>query len=107
MVFVLLLSGTYICTFFQKYLESSANVTIEVVPLPLKQNILIDPVATSMQCKVQQALECCISANTMEDYTVTLVVQQNEFQLGKKQQTCRITRYTVCHNPVPGFFVSS
>ncbi|KFR13320.1 putative G-protein coupled receptor 116, partial [Opisthocomus hoazin] len=88
---------TYICTFFQKYLESSANVTIEVVPLPLKQDILIDPVATSIQCKVQQALECCISVNTMEDYTVTLVVQQNEFQLGKKEEgnlLCYMYNYT-------------
>lgn len=84
-VFVSLLSGTYICTFSQKYLESSANVTIDVISLPLKQNILIDPIATSIQCKVQQALECCISANSVEDYTVTFVVQQNEFQVGKKQ----------------------
>uniref|UniRef100_A0A672UF97 Adhesion G protein-coupled receptor F5 n=1 Tax=Strigops habroptila TaxID=2489341 RepID=A0A672UF97_STRHB len=75
-------SGTYICTLSQKYTESSANVTIEVISLPLKQNILIDPIAAPMQCKMQQALECCISANTKEDYTVTFVVQQNEFQVG-------------------------
>ena len=103
MVFVSLLSGTYICTFSQKYLESSANVTIEVISLPLKQNILIDPIAASIQCEVQQTLECCISANTMEDYTVTFVVQQNESQVGKKQQTCRISSCTMCHNPGPGF----
>ncbi|NXS65318.1 AGRF5 protein, partial [Pandion haliaetus] len=77
-------SGIHICTFSQKHLKSSANVTIEVVSLPLKQNILIDPIAASIQCKVQQALECCISANTTEDYTVTFVVQENEFEVGKK-----------------------
>ncbi|NXF36947.1 AGRF5 protein, partial [Nyctibius bracteatus] len=90
-------SGTYICTFSQKYLESSANVTIEVISLPLKQNILIDPIAASIQCKVQQALECCISANTVEDYTVTVMVQQNEFQVGKKKKGnlfCYMYNYT-------------
>lgn len=83
--FVSLLLGTYICTFSQKNLESSANVTIEVISLPLKQNILIDPITTSIQCEVPHALECCISAKTVRDYRVTFVVQQNEFQVGKTQ----------------------
>ncbi|NXR00623.1 AGRF5 protein, partial [Sagittarius serpentarius] len=90
-------SGTYICTFSQKYLESSANVTIEVISLPLKQNILIDPIAASMQCKLQQALECCISANTTEDYTVTIVVEQKEFQVEKRKEGslfCYTCNYT-------------
>ncbi|NXK11878.1 AGRF5 protein, partial [Herpetotheres cachinnans] len=90
-------SGTYICTFSQKYLESSANMTIEVISLPLKQNILIAPIAASIQCKVQQALECCISANTVEDYTVAFVVQQDEFQVGKKRKGnlfCYVYNYT-------------
>ncbi|NXW43798.1 AGRF5 protein, partial [Nyctiprogne leucopyga] len=90
-------SGTYICTFFQKHLESSANLTIVVVSLPLKQNILIDPIEASVQCKVQQTLECCINASTMEDYTVTFVVQQREFQVGKKKKGnffCYIYNYT-------------
>ncbi|KAM9273940.1 adhesion G protein-coupled receptor F5 [Cariama cristata] len=90
-------NGTYICTFSQKYLESSANVTIEVISLPLKQNILIDPIAASIQCKVQQALQCCISANTVEDYSVTFMVQQNEFQVGKKKKGnlfCYMYNYT-------------
>ncbi|NWW17465.1 AGRF5 protein, partial [Falcunculus frontatus] len=78
--------GTYICTFSQKNLESSANVTIEVVSLPLKQNILIDPITTSIQCEVPHALECCISAKTVRDYRVIFVVQQNEFQVEKKRK---------------------
>ncbi|NWU22906.1 AGRF5 protein, partial [Dyaphorophyia castanea] len=78
--------GTYVCTFSQKNLESSANVTIEVISLPLKQNILIDPIATSIQCKVPHVLECCISAKTVRDYRVTFVVQQNEFQVEKKKK---------------------
>ncbi|NXB07861.1 AGRF5 protein, partial [Cnemophilus loriae] len=76
--------GTYICTFSQKNLESSANVTIKVISLPLKQNILIDPIATSIQCQVPHALECCISAETVRDYRVTFVVQQSEFQVEEK-----------------------
>ncbi|NXE00482.1 AGRF5 protein, partial [Chaetorhynchus papuensis] len=78
--------GTYICTFSQKNLNSSANVSIEVVSLPLKQNILIDPITTSIQCKVPHTLECCISAEAMTDYSVTFVVQQNEFQVEKKKK---------------------
>ncbi|KAF1413608.1 Adhesion G protein-coupled receptor F5, partial [Spheniscus mendiculus] len=94
-------SGTYICTFSQKYLESSANVTIKVISLPLEQNILIDPIEASIQCKVPQALKCCISANTMEDYNVTFVVTnvvpQKEFQVGKKKNGslfCYMYNYT-------------
>ncbi|NWH51373.1 AGRF5 protein, partial [Fregata magnificens] len=90
-------NGTYICTFSQKYSESSANVTINVISLPLKQNIIIDPIAASIQCKVQQAFECCISANTMEDYNVTFVVQQREFQVGQKKKGklfCYMYNYT-------------
>ncbi|NWI26865.1 AGRF5 protein, partial [Sula dactylatra] len=90
-------SGTYICTFSQKYLESSANVTINIISLPLKQDILIDPIATPIQCKVQQALECCISANTMEDYIVKFVVQQSEFRVEKKKKGklfCYMYNYT-------------
>ncbi|NXT09329.1 AGRF5 protein, partial [Prunella fulvescens] len=79
-------NGTYICTFSQKNLDSSANMTIEVIPLPLKQNILIDPISTSIQCQVPHALECCISAKTVRDYRVTFVVQQNEFQVEKKKK---------------------
>ncbi|NXY16710.1 AGRF5 protein, partial [Atrichornis clamosus] len=78
--------GTYICTFSQKNLESSANMTIKVISLPLKQNILIDPIATSIQCEEPHALECCISANTVRDYTVTFVVQQNEFHVAKRKK---------------------
>ncbi|KAF1608413.1 Adhesion G protein-coupled receptor F5, partial [Eudyptes chrysolophus] len=94
-------SGTYICTFSQKYLESSANVTIKVISLPLARNILIDPMDASIQCKVPQALKCCISANTMEDYNVTFVVMnvvaQKEFQVGKKKNRslfCYMYNYT-------------
>ncbi|NXN04228.1 AGRF5 protein, partial [Sylvia borin] len=76
--------GTYVCTFSQKNLDSSANMTIEVISLPLKQNILIDPIATSIECQVPHALECCISAKTVRDYRVTFFVQQNEFQVEKK-----------------------
>ncbi|NXM52670.1 AGRF5 protein, partial [Illadopsis cleaveri] len=78
--------GTYICTFSQKNLDSSANVTIQVISLPLKQNILIDPIATSIECQVPHALECCISAKTVRDYRVTFFVQQNEFQVEKRKK---------------------
>ncbi|NWR75131.1 AGRF5 protein, partial [Centropus unirufus] len=88
--------GTYICTFYQMSLESSANVTIEVISLPLKQNIMIDPIEAPIPCKVQQPLQCCISRNTMEDYTVKFVIEQNEFQVGKTEKgnlTCYVYNY--------------
>ncbi|NWW38053.1 AGRF5 protein, partial [Panurus biarmicus] len=88
--------GTYICTFSQKSLDSSANVTIEVISLPLKQNILIDPISTSIQCQVPHALECCISAKTVRDYRVTFFVQQNEFQVEKKKKD-NLLCYTYNH----------
>ncbi|KAM6324419.1 adhesion G protein-coupled receptor F5 [Aegotheles albertisi] len=90
-------SGTYICTFSQKHLESSANMTIKVISLPLKKNILIDPIAAPIQCKVQQALECCMTANTKENYIVKFMVQQNEYLVGKKKRgnlLCYIFNYT-------------
>ncbi|NXV03425.1 AGRF5 protein, partial [Cettia cetti] len=89
--------GTYICTFSQKNLDSSANMTIEVVSLPLKQNILVDPITTSIECQVPHALECCISAKTVGDYNVTFFVQQNEFQVVKKKKgnlLCYIYNHT-------------
>ncbi|NXC25653.1 AGRF5 protein, partial [Campylorhamphus procurvoides] len=79
-------SGTYICTFSHNNLESSANMTIKVISLPLKKNILVDPIVASIPCKVPQALECCISANITEDYTVTFVIGQNGFPVGKEKK---------------------
>ncbi|KFQ67814.1 putative G-protein coupled receptor 116, partial [Phaethon lepturus] len=91
-------NGTYICTFSQKNLDSSANMTIEVISLPLKQNILRNPIKASIQCNVQQTLECCISANTTENYSVTFIVEKEEFQkVGKRKQGnlfCYVYNYT-------------
>ncbi|XP_072188330.1 adhesion G protein-coupled receptor F5 [Excalfactoria chinensis] len=79
-------NGTYICTFSQDSLNSSASVTIHVIPLPLKQHIWIDPIKAPIVCGTTQALNCCISANSMENYQVTFVVQGKEFQAEKKEQ---------------------
>ncbi|KFW07865.1 putative G-protein coupled receptor 116, partial [Eurypyga helias] len=90
-------NGTYICTFSYEHLESSANMTIEVVSLPLKQNILRDPIEATIQCGVSQVLKCCINANTMEDYNVTFVVQQQIQKTGEKKEDnafCYVCNYT-------------
>ncbi|XP_065586521.1 adhesion G protein-coupled receptor F5 [Cyrtonyx montezumae] len=79
-------NGTYICTFSQDSLDSSASVTVSVISLPLKQHILLDPIAAPILCRTPQALNCCISANTVEDYSVKFVVQEKEFQAEKKKQ---------------------
>ncbi|XP_064001827.1 adhesion G protein-coupled receptor F5 isoform X2 [Pogoniulus pusillus] len=90
-------SGTYICTFYQKSTNSSANVTVEVISFPLKQNIMINPIDTSITCKTPQALECCVIANAVESYTVTFVVQDKEFPAVKKKKgnlVCYMYHYT-------------
>ncbi|NXW37061.1 AGRF5 protein, partial [Phaetusa simplex] len=93
-------NGTYICTVSPMYLNGSANMTIEVVSLPLQQNILIDPVEAVIQCEVQQDLQCCIKAGTM-DYTVRFVVQQNEFEAVKKEKG-NSTCYVYSHKEAEG-----
>ncbi|NXP06521.1 AGRF5 protein, partial [Thinocorus orbignyianus] len=90
-------NGTYTCTFFQRYLNSSANASINVIPLPLQQNILIDPIVASVRCKVPQTLQCCISATTREDYRVTFVVQEKEFKYAQRKNRkafCYMYNYT-------------
>ncbi|NXI58476.1 AGRF5 protein, partial [Chloroceryle aenea] len=90
-------NGTYICTFSQKQVEKSANVTIKVVPLPLKQNIVIDPIDAFISSKEEQALECCISNNTTENYTVTFMIQEKPYGVGKKVKgdlLCYMHNYT-------------
>ncbi|XP_067401010.1 adhesion G protein-coupled receptor F5 [Emydura macquarii macquarii] len=88
-------NGTYTCTFFQKSLQSSATITVEIVPLPLKQNIIVDPIEAFIQCNVPQVLRCCIFK--METYIVTFTVQQKDFKTEKKtqgNQTCYEYNYT-------------
>ncbi|KFU93211.1 putative G-protein coupled receptor 116, partial [Chaetura pelagica] len=90
-------NGTYICTFSQKFSNSSANVTIEVIPLPLQEQIVINPIEASIQCKMPQTLECCVDANTTKDYSVIFVVQQKECKAGKNQKGeyfCYVCNYT-------------
>ncbi|XP_062813184.1 adhesion G protein-coupled receptor F5 [Anolis carolinensis] len=67
-------AGTYICTFYQSFLNSSAHMKIKVFPLPLKQEITRDPIETFVSCPVNQVLKCCISKQ--ENYTVTFSGQK-------------------------------
>ncbi|KFP16615.1 putative G-protein coupled receptor 116, partial [Egretta garzetta] len=77
-------NGTFICTFSQKNLESSANKTIQVFSLPLKQNIMINPIEAPIQCNKPEALQCCIRAHSMEDYNVTFMVEHKEVPFEKE-----------------------
>ncbi|EMP34005.1 hypothetical protein UY3_08813, partial [Chelonia mydas] len=88
-------NGTYTCTFFQKFLPSSASTTVEIVPLPLKQNIVRDPIQGFIRCNVSQVLKCCIDG--MENYVVTFTVRQMEFKGVRKtqgNQVCYTYNYT-------------
>ncbi|XP_071598198.1 adhesion G protein-coupled receptor F5 isoform X2 [Heliangelus exortis] len=89
-------NGTYICTFYQQHLQSSANMTIEVISLPLKQNILIDPIEASIPCTAQQTLECCVSADTMGNYSFEFVAEDIDCEAGKKNKgklLCYMCKY--------------
>ncbi|NXD86080.1 AGRF5 protein, partial [Halcyon senegalensis] len=90
-------SGTYICTFSQKHVESSANVTIKVVPLILKQNITIDPIEAFRPCNKLHVLQCCISANTKENYNVTFMFSQTKSN-DKKKEKGNLFCYTYNYN---------
>nr|XP_032633485.1 adhesion G protein-coupled receptor F5 [Chelonoidis abingdonii] len=88
-------NGTYTCTLFQKSLSSSASTTVEIVPLPLKKNIVLDPIQGFIQCNVPQVLKCCI--NGTENYDVTFTVQQRECKSVKNtqgNQVCYTCNYT-------------
>ncbi|XP_015271067.1 PREDICTED: LOW QUALITY PROTEIN: adhesion G protein-coupled receptor F5, partial [Gekko japonicus] len=69
-------TGTYTCTFFQESLNSSAHLAMEVLPLPLKEDIVRDPIEAIIPCPGNQALKCCIPRGRMENYTVTFEVGQ-------------------------------
>ncbi|XP_019393643.1 PREDICTED: adhesion G protein-coupled receptor F5 [Crocodylus porosus] len=84
-------NGTYTCTFFQKDLPSSASTAVEVVPLPLKQNIFVDPVEAFIKCNTQQELKCC--TDKMGHYNVTFTVQNRTFFHEKMNQTCYVYNY--------------
>lgn len=66
--------GTYICTFFQKCVNSSARTTLEVFPLPRKQDIIRHPIEAFIPCPGTQVLKCCSSKNG--NYTVSFHVPQ-------------------------------
>uniref|UniRef100_A0A8C4Y2Z8 Adhesion G protein-coupled receptor F5 n=1 Tax=Gopherus evgoodei TaxID=1825980 RepID=A0A8C4Y2Z8_9SAUR len=83
-------NGTYTCTSFQKSLSSSSSTTVEIVPLPLKQNIVLDPIQGFIQCNVPQVLKCCI--NGAENYDVIFTVQQTECKSGNL--VCYTCNYT-------------
>nr|XP_028577658.1 adhesion G protein-coupled receptor F5 isoform X1 [Podarcis muralis]XP_028577660.1 adhesion G protein-coupled receptor F5 isoform X1 [Podarcis muralis]XP_028577661.1 adhesion G protein-coupled receptor F5 isoform X1 [Podarcis muralis] len=67
-------AGNYTCTFSQRFLNSSAHMQIDVFPLPLKKDIITDPINASIPCPGTQVLRCCTSKTG--NYTVTFSVQQ-------------------------------
>nr|XP_020632976.1 adhesion G protein-coupled receptor F5 isoform X1 [Pogona vitticeps]XP_020632977.1 adhesion G protein-coupled receptor F5 isoform X1 [Pogona vitticeps]XP_020632978.1 adhesion G protein-coupled receptor F5 isoform X1 [Pogona vitticeps]XP_020632979.1 adhesion G protein-coupled receptor F5 isoform X1 [Pogona vitticeps]XP_020632980.1 adhesion G protein-coupled receptor F5 isoform X1 [Pogona vitticeps]XP_020632981.1 adhesion G protein-coupled receptor F5 isoform X2 [Pogona vitticeps] len=61
-------TGIYICTFFQSFLNSSARLEMDIVPLPLQQDIIRDPIDAFVSCPMTQELKCC--THEQENYTV-------------------------------------
>ncbi|XP_034966225.1 adhesion G protein-coupled receptor F5 isoform X2 [Zootoca vivipara] len=67
-------AGNYTCTFSQRFLNSSAHMQINVFPLPLKKDIIRDPINASVPCPGTRVLRCCTSKKG--NYTVKFSLQQ-------------------------------
>ncbi|XP_062971987.1 adhesion G protein-coupled receptor F5 [Elgaria multicarinata webbii] len=86
-------AGTYTCTFSQSFLKSSAHMQIEVHPLPLKQEIITDPIEAFIPCPGTQVLKCC--TGKMEHYTVAFYVSKwpSMFQKTEKRKNGSLNCY--------------
>ncbi|XP_063173751.1 adhesion G protein-coupled receptor F5 [Candoia aspera] len=73
-------TGIYICTFSQRFLTSSGNTMIKVIPLLRGQEIIRDPIETIISCPATRIiLECCTSR--MENYTVFFFSHDHDMPL--------------------------
>uniref|UniRef100_A0ACB8GEP5 Uncharacterized protein n=1 Tax=Sphaerodactylus townsendi TaxID=933632 RepID=A0ACB8GEP5_9SAUR len=80
-------TGTYTCTFFQGPLNSSAYLAMKVIPLPLQQNIVRDPLEATIPCPGTQVLKCCVASDQMENYTVTFTVGNRPSTIQSEKRT--------------------
>ncbi|XP_007484092.1 adhesion G protein-coupled receptor F5 isoform X1 [Monodelphis domestica] len=81
-------NGTYHCIFRYKNSFSIATKDVTVYPLPLKHDILLDPLEADVPCGGFCHLRCCI--NEAGDYRVTFQIDGLSFPAVKKAQGNRV-----------------
>ncbi|KAM5262904.1 adhesion G protein-coupled receptor F5 [Ctenodactylus gundi] len=82
-------NGTYHCIFKYKGSYSNATKDVTVYPLPLPQNIMVDPLGASALCQGAHLFRCCIEED--EDYRVTIHIGPHVFSAEKEvlgKQVC-------------------
>ncbi|KAJ7346021.1 hypothetical protein JRQ81_001971 [Phrynocephalus forsythii] len=85
-------AGTYICTFYQSFLNSSAHLEMDIVPLPQQQDIRRDPIDTSVSCPMNRDLKCC--THRKENYTVVFYdLQRPQSVLAERRLEGRLNCY--------------
>ncbi|XP_016068337.1 PREDICTED: adhesion G protein-coupled receptor F5 [Miniopterus natalensis] len=82
-------NGTYHCVFRYRNSYSIATKDVIIHPLPLEQNIMVDPLEASVPCTGSHHFKCCIEEG--EDYRVTFQVDSRSFPAEKEvngKQVC-------------------
>ncbi|XP_051853064.1 adhesion G protein-coupled receptor F5 isoform X1 [Antechinus flavipes] len=81
-------NGVYHCIFRYKSSYSIATKNVTVYPLPLKHDILLDPLEADIPCGGICHLRCCINEDT--DYKVTFQIDGLSFPAAKEVQGNRV-----------------
>ncbi|KAM6182296.1 adhesion G protein-coupled receptor F5 [Erethizon dorsatum] len=82
-------NGTYHCIFRYKNTCHEATKDVTVYPLPLKSNIMIDPLEASGLCTDSHHFRCCVEED--EDYKVMFQMESSFFPAAKEvkgKQVC-------------------
>ncbi|KAM4694429.1 adhesion G protein-coupled receptor F5-like [Discoglossus pictus] len=64
-------AGVYYCAVYQRSINTTASVTVEVVALPSRESIQVDPLVISVKCSTTQTLNCCFGVSSASDFVVT------------------------------------
>ncbi|XP_068921915.1 adhesion G protein-coupled receptor F5 isoform X1 [Petaurus breviceps papuanus] len=90
-------NGVYHCIFRYKSSYSIATKDVTVYPLPLKQDILLDPLEADVPCGGICHLQCCVNEDT--DYRVTIKIDGLSFSTVKETQENRVCyKYSLMAN---------
>lgn len=85
--------GTYHCIFRYKNSYSVATKYVNVHPLPLESDIMMDPLEASGLCTSSHKFKCCVEEGDDEEYIVTFHVDSSSFPADREiigNQKCYI-----------------
>ncbi|XP_038606971.1 adhesion G protein-coupled receptor F5 isoform X3 [Tachyglossus aculeatus] len=86
--------GTYQCIFKYKSSQSVATKAVTVYPLPLKQDIMLDPLEAVVPCNSSHIFKCCLVEGG--DYKVTFQIGSLSFpavRAAKGFRECYVYNY--------------